>query len=221
MCTTQFAMRSSSCCCICFPAFGRAAVNHTTTLFVNHGESAKIRCNYSRTDDTEIMTVDLKTLNHTHMCSYIHLTSWQKQSCKDHIRFRWISEAEEISFELLNLRIKDTGTYTCTVRRTAKPPQVDLGVQRVLVIGKSFIYNQNCFYIIIIIILYESVHCSQCIPSCLCPVWGGLMNLPWFCALWNFITILLNSCGSETETSSKAHSQTNHSMDSLVSNHTL
>ncbi|XP_058645596.1 uncharacterized protein LOC131548365 isoform X2 [Onychostoma macrolepis] len=115
-------------------AFGNAAVKHTTTLFVNHGESAKIRCNYSRTDDTEIMTVELKTFNHTCMCSYIHLNSWQKQNCKDHIRFIWISEAEEISFELLNLRIKDTDTYTCTVRRTAKPPQMDLGVQRVQVI---------------------------------------------------------------------------------------
>lgn len=104
-------MKSSSCCCICFPAFGHAAVNHTTTLFVNHGDSGKIRCDYSRTNDTEIMTVDLKTLNHKHMCSYIHLTSWQKQSCKDHIRFIWISEVEEISFELLNLRIKDT-THT-------------------------------------------------------------------------------------------------------------
>lgn len=138
-------MRNSSCCCLCFPAFVNAAVNHTTTLFVNHGESAKIRCNYSRTDDTEIMTVDLETLNHTRICSYILLTSWKKQSCKDHIRFIWISEAEEISFELLNLRIKDTGTYTCTVRRTAKPPQVDLGVQRVQVIGKSFLYNQKRF----------------------------------------------------------------------------
>ncbi|XP_016348921.1 uncharacterized protein LOC107693901 [Sinocyclocheilus anshuiensis] len=114
--------------------FGNVAVNHTTTLFVNHGESAKIRCNYSRTDDTEIMTVDLQALNHARMCSYIHLNAWQKQSCKDHIRFIWIPEAEEISFELLNLCIKDTGTYICTVRRTAKPPQVDLGVERVQVI---------------------------------------------------------------------------------------
>uniref|UniRef100_A0A672L372 Ig-like domain-containing protein n=1 Tax=Sinocyclocheilus grahami TaxID=75366 RepID=A0A672L372_SINGR len=127
---SQLAMRNSSCCCLCFSVFGNVAVNHTTTLFVNHGESAKIRCNYSRTDDTEIMTVDLQALNHARMCSYIHLNSWQKQSCKDHIRFIWIPEAEEISFELLNLRIKDTGIYICTVRRTAKPPQVDLGVER-------------------------------------------------------------------------------------------
>uniref|UniRef100_A0A8C2IXD5 Ig-like domain-containing protein n=1 Tax=Cyprinus carpio TaxID=7962 RepID=A0A8C2IXD5_CYPCA len=123
MCNSQLGMRNSSCCCLCFPAFGNAAVNHTTTLFVNHGESAKIRCNYSRTDDTEIMTVALKALNHTCMCSYIHLNSWKKQSCKDHIRFIWNPEAEEISFELLNLHIKDTGKYTCIVRRTAKPPE--------------------------------------------------------------------------------------------------
>ncbi len=73
-----------------------------------------------------------------HTCSYLHLTSWQKQSCKDHIRFRWISGAEEISFELLNLRIKDTGTYTCTVRRTAKPPQVDLGFREFKLLVNHF-----------------------------------------------------------------------------------
>lgn len=135
MCNSQLGMRNSSCCCLCFPAFGNAAVNHTTTLFVNHGESAKIRCNYRWTDDTEIMTVALKALNHTCMCSYIHLNSWKKQSCKDHIRFIWNPEAEEISFELLNLHIKDTGKYTCIVRRNAKPPEVDLGVERVQIIG--------------------------------------------------------------------------------------
>ncbi|XP_077098661.1 uncharacterized protein LOC143749881 [Siphateles boraxobius] len=114
-------------------AFGNAAANNTTTLFVNHGQSAKISCNYRRTNDTEIMTVNLQTLNHT-LCSYLHVNSWKKQDCKDPIRFIWIKETMEISFELLNLQNQDTGTYTCTVKRIAKPPEEDLGVERVQII---------------------------------------------------------------------------------------
>ncbi|XP_056103603.1 uncharacterized protein LOC130082772 isoform X2 [Rhinichthys klamathensis goyatoka] len=113
-------------------AFGNAAANNTITLFVNHGQSAKISCNYRRKNDTEIMTVNLQTFNHT-LCSYLHMDSWKKQDCKDHIRFIWIKETMEISFELLNLQNQDTGTYTCTVKRIAKPPEEDLGVERVQV----------------------------------------------------------------------------------------
>uniref|UniRef100_A0A8C1K7M2 Immunoglobulin domain-containing protein n=1 Tax=Cyprinus carpio TaxID=7962 RepID=A0A8C1K7M2_CYPCA len=83
-----------------FLAFGDVAVNHTTTLFVNHGQSAKIRF--------------LQTLNLS--------------------LFTWIPETNDITFELLNIQVQDTGTYTCTVKRIVKPPQVDLGVQRVQVI---------------------------------------------------------------------------------------
>ncbi|XDV54292.1 hypothetical protein PO909_022611 [Leuciscus waleckii] len=114
-------------------AFGNAAANNTTTLFVNRGQSAKITCNYRRTNDTEIMTVNLQTLNHT-LCSYLHVDSLRKQDCKDNIRLIWIKEIMEISFELLNLQNQDTGTYTCTVKRIAKPPEEDLGVERVQVI---------------------------------------------------------------------------------------
>ncbi|KAK9968357.1 hypothetical protein ABG768_002687 [Culter alburnus] len=114
-------------------AFGNVAVNHTTTLFVSHGQSAKISCNYKRANDTQIMRVQLETLNHT-LCSYLHVDSWIKQDCKDHIRFIWINKTMEISFELLNLKIQDTSTYTCTVKRIAKPPEEDLGIERVQVI---------------------------------------------------------------------------------------
>ncbi|RXN06895.1 hypothetical protein ROHU_012176 [Labeo rohita] len=37
------------------------------------------------------------------------------------------------------VNIKDTGTYTCTVRRIAKPPQMDLGVERVQVIVRPIL----------------------------------------------------------------------------------
>jgi len=66
------------------------------------------------------------------------MDSWKRQDCEDHIRFIWIKETMELSFELLNLQNQDTDTYTCTVRRIAKPPEEDLGIERVQVIGKYF-----------------------------------------------------------------------------------
>ncbi|XP_067290321.1 uncharacterized protein [Pseudorasbora parva] len=113
-------------------AFGNAAVNHTTTLFVDHGQSAKITCNYRPTNDTEIMTVNLQTLNHE-LC-YLKMNSLENPDCKNHIRVTWIKETMEISFELSNLQIQDSGTYTCTVKKIVKPPEEDLGVERVQVI---------------------------------------------------------------------------------------
>ncbi|XP_016413915.1 uncharacterized protein LOC107744636 isoform X2 [Sinocyclocheilus rhinocerous] len=135
-CNSQLGMRNSICCwsLFFFLAFGDAAVNHTTTLFVNHGQSAIIGCNYSRTNDTESMTAVLLTLNLTLCSYYFYDNTWKKQGCKDPVRFTWIPETKEITFELLNLQIQDTDTYTCTVKRIVKPPQVDLGVQRVQVI---------------------------------------------------------------------------------------
>ncbi|XP_050977504.1 tapasin-related protein [Labeo rohita] len=120
-------------------AFDDVAANRATAFFVDHGQSAKIRCNYNQTNDMEIITVVLQTLNHT-LC-YVRLSSRKtnQQNCKDHIKFIWIPKTEEISFDLLNLQIKDTGTYTCTVRRIAKPPQMDLGVERVQVIVRPIL----------------------------------------------------------------------------------
>ncbi|XP_052464084.1 uncharacterized protein LOC128021137 isoform X2 [Carassius gibelio] len=112
-------------------AFGDVAVNRTKPLCVNRGQSAKIRCNYSRTNDTESMTAALQTLNLT-LCSYYFFhNTWKEHHCKDSVRFTWIPETKDMTFELLNLQIQDTGTYTCSVKRIVKPPEVDLGVQRV------------------------------------------------------------------------------------------
>ncbi|XP_056323105.1 uncharacterized protein LOC130236428 [Danio aesculapii] len=114
--------------------FVNAAMNHTTTLFVNHGQSARINCNYSRTDDTELMAVNIQSSNYT-LCSLrFNVSLWKQQNCRDYVKFNWIPETEEISFELLNLQIQDKNTYTCTVMRTIPPPHVNLGVTQVQVI---------------------------------------------------------------------------------------
>ncbi|XP_056103556.1 uncharacterized protein LOC130082726 isoform X2 [Rhinichthys klamathensis goyatoka] len=52
-------------------------------------------------------------------------------SCKEHIRF--IPKTEEMSFEVSNLQINDTGTYICVVTRTIPPPSELLGEERTFV----------------------------------------------------------------------------------------
>ncbi|KAG1970572.1 hypothetical protein F2P79_002066 [Pimephales promelas] len=84
------------------------------------------------------MTVNLQSLNRA-LCSYLQMDSWKRQDCEDHIRFIWIKETMELSFELLNLQNQDTDTYTCTVRRIAKPPEEDLGIERVQVIVRPIL----------------------------------------------------------------------------------
>ncbi|XP_056323372.1 uncharacterized protein LOC130236650 [Danio aesculapii] len=112
--------------------FANAAKIHTTTLFVNHGQSARINCNSSRTDNTDLMAVNIQTLNYT-LCSLrFNGSLWKQQNCRDHVKFNWIPETEEISFELLNFQ--DKNTYTCTVMRTIPPPHVNLGITQVQVI---------------------------------------------------------------------------------------
>ncbi|XP_018935371.1 uncharacterized protein LOC109062762 isoform X2 [Cyprinus carpio] len=80
------------------------------------------------------MTAVLQTLNLSLCSYYFYDNTWKTHHCKDPVRFIGIPETNDITFELLNLQVQDTGTYTCTVKRIVKPPQVDLGVQRVQVI---------------------------------------------------------------------------------------
>jgi len=69
--------------------------------------------------------------------------SWINHSCKEHMRF--IAKTEEMSFEVSNLQINDTGTYICVVTRTIPPPSKLLGEERtfVQVIGKYYEKNQK------------------------------------------------------------------------------
>ncbi|XP_051539682.1 tapasin-related protein-like isoform X2 [Myxocyprinus asiaticus] len=109
-----------------------AAVNKTKTLYIHQGKSANVNCNYNLTNDTDIISIQLH-INHT-LCSFLYVNSWNNQSCKnychDQIRCIWIPKTREASFELLNLRINDTGTYICTVKRSAPPPEMILGKER-------------------------------------------------------------------------------------------
>ncbi|XP_051971614.1 H-2 class II histocompatibility antigen, I-A beta chain isoform X1 [Xyrauchen texanus] len=116
-------------------AFGNtthASLNKSTTLYIHQGKSANVSCNYNLTNDIDIFSVQLHR-NQT-MCSYIYVNSWTNQSCKNYchhqIRCIWIPETREASFELLNLQINDSGTYRCTVKRSAPPPEIILGEER-------------------------------------------------------------------------------------------
>lgn len=77
--------------------------------------------------------------------------SWINHSCKEHIRF--IPKTEEMSFEVSNLQINDTGTYKCVVTRTIPPPSVLLSKEGtfVQVIGKFIMSNQKSLLVLYII----------------------------------------------------------------------
>ncbi|XP_022536426.2 uncharacterized protein LOC107196917 [Astyanax mexicanus] len=105
-------------------------VQSTTSAHVVHlGKTATINCDYNKTSEKETFRVYLR--REQLLCSYFHqLKSWRKQSCKENIRLIWIPETEEVSFELVNLQINDTGVYTCAVERLTPPPVQTLGNQR-------------------------------------------------------------------------------------------
>ncbi|XP_034168690.2 uncharacterized protein LOC113543651 [Pangasianodon hypophthalmus] len=105
------------------------------TEIIYQGNSTTINCHYSK-NRSERFTVSLKR-NHS-LCEYMYFNkSWTEQSCKDNIRFLWIPETEEISFQLLNLQINNSGMYTCTVVNYLPPPSKCLGEKRIFIHVKS------------------------------------------------------------------------------------
>ncbi|XP_052424203.1 uncharacterized protein LOC127966898 isoform X1 [Carassius gibelio] len=108
-----------------FPVFiaGHALFNGISIQTVHRGMSVNISCNYKPSNDSDGFIVELQT-NST-LCSVMkNNNSWINQSCRNHSRFIWIQETVQMSFEISNLQIKDTGTYKCVVTRTIPPPSV-------------------------------------------------------------------------------------------------
>lgn len=113
-------------------------LNVTRVFNVQRGTSVNISCNYNQSIETEIYYASLnmsKTLCFNKINNNLHVN----QPCNG-IRFIWVVETKEITFELSNLQINNSGTYTCTVERQAPPPTVNLGTDQttVRVVGKSF-----------------------------------------------------------------------------------
>lgn len=104
--------------------------------------------------------------------------SWINHSCKEHIRF--IPKTEEMSFEVSNLQINDTGTYKCVVTRTIPPPSVLLSEEGTFVqviahpnLSVSHVKASDGFHTILC--LSEGFY-----PSALEQVWmtnGGFQNV--------------------------------------------
>ncbi|XP_036450349.1 uncharacterized protein LOC118824365 [Colossoma macropomum] len=105
-----------------------AVLNTSSGHTVLQGKTTTVNCDYNKTIEKVFFTVALS--REQLLCSYIYQhNSWRKRPCKDNIRFIWTPETEEISFELLNLQINDSGVYTCAVEREVHPPVKRLGVQ--------------------------------------------------------------------------------------------
>ncbi|KAL6473105.1 hypothetical protein MHYP_G00192930 [Metynnis hypsauchen] len=103
-------------------------VNTTPAQTVLRGKTTTVNCDYDKTSEKDFFTAALS--REQSLCSYIYQhKSWAKRPCKDNISFIWTPETEEISFELLNLHINDSGVYTCAVERVVPPPEKSLGVQ--------------------------------------------------------------------------------------------
>uniref|UniRef100_A0A9J8BFT0 Ig-like domain-containing protein n=1 Tax=Cyprinus carpio carpio TaxID=630221 RepID=A0A9J8BFT0_CYPCA len=91
-----------------------------------------ISCNYKPSTDINGLTVELQTDNK--LCSVAKLNnSWINHPCRNHCRFIWIPETVQMSFEISNLQINDTGMYKCVVTRTIPPPSMLLREERTFV----------------------------------------------------------------------------------------
>ncbi|KAL6473107.1 hypothetical protein MHYP_G00192950 [Metynnis hypsauchen] len=135
----QRGMTSVSCCCLLCSVWTllcllsavkteSAVVNVTSAQTVLRGKNTTVNCDYNKTSEKVFFTAALS--REQLLCSYLYQhKSWIKRPCKDNIRLIWTPETEEISFELLNLQINDSGLYTCAVERVAPPPEKSLGVQ--------------------------------------------------------------------------------------------
>lgn len=109
--------------------------NNTETIMDHQGQSTTINCHYSK-NRSQILLVTL--MKKYKLCTYSYSnTSWTRLFCNDNIRFIWIQETEEISFQLENLQINNSGIYTCTVENYLPPPSRCLGEKRIFVYIKG------------------------------------------------------------------------------------
>ncbi|XP_046716412.1 uncharacterized protein LOC124393112 [Silurus meridionalis] len=109
---------------------------YNSTQIVHQGLSTTINCSQKQDSCLKnrngAFTVVLRRNNL--LCTYFYLNlSWTKQLCKDNIRLVWIPETAQISFDLLNIQINQSGVYTCTIDEHIPPPTHCLFIQRTFI----------------------------------------------------------------------------------------
>ncbi|XP_017546862.1 tapasin-related protein-like [Pygocentrus nattereri] len=113
-------------------SFLSAVKTESAVVTVLRGKSTTVNCDHNKTSEKDFFTAALS--RERSLCSYIYQhKSWTKRPCEDNIRFIWTPETKEMSFELLNLQINDSGVYTCVVERQIPPPVQQLGIQTAFV----------------------------------------------------------------------------------------
>ncbi|XP_053331817.1 uncharacterized protein LOC128505434 isoform X2 [Clarias gariepinus] len=102
---------------------------------IHQGQSTTINCHYNK-NRSQHLTVKLRTKNR--VCEYLYFNkSWTKSFCNDNIRLIWIPETEEISFQLINLQMNNSGMYTCTSVEHIPPPTRCLRQKRIFIHVKA------------------------------------------------------------------------------------